>query len=207
MKKALSLMLVIAMMLTLCACGSSGKKTDIEDITPEDLEAAAAELMGEEFEEEPVAETEAVEKIYQLGETIPVLDGKYEFTIHDFAFSEDSLYGAREQEGNIHLSYTATLNCVEDVKEVTQLILPPGQIIYNDDYTFYYTGPEVNGNPENRGNMAVFEPLSDNKTREIIGEDEVSKVLAEDTEGKICYTFEFWENNTSRSQKVTIQFR
>lgn len=76
MKKLISFLLAAAMLLSLCACGSSTPKKPIEEMDDADWEAAA-EILEEEYAEEPAPQTEPVQKIYQIGETIVTADGSW----------------------------------------------------------------------------------------------------------------------------------
>ena len=80
MKRIISLLLAAVMVLSLCACGSSKpQKKSLDELTAEDFQAAAEQLMGEE--EATQAPTEEEQKVYQIGETISTMDGLVEITV------------------------------------------------------------------------------------------------------------------------------
>lgn len=67
MKKLIAALMAVAILLSLCACGSTStpKKKNIDDITSEDLEAAAERLMEGEEETAPAQSVDDIEKAFQ----------------------------------------------------------------------------------------------------------------------------------------------
>ena len=204
MKKLFALLLVAAMLLSLCACGSSTPKKPIEEMDDADWEAVV-EVMEEAENEEPIAETEPVQKIYQLGETIVTADGMLEFTLDSFCFA-DTRDGGRyvpadsESEAwwfdegkaeaeKTYLFYTGTMTFVGDSKEICDYYLYDAQADYDNGYIITGQG---NSDKEdswifelgdsNGTATAKFEPLVGTKVREARGYLEVPAVVETDTE-------------------------
>lgn len=73
MRKLIAALMAIAILLSLCACGSPStpKKKDIDDITAEDIQAAADKMMGVE-EESPIQAAEEVPPIEDYLVTIEI---------------------------------------------------------------------------------------------------------------------------------------
>lgn len=201
MKRIISLLLATVMVLSLCACGSSKpKKKSLDELTAEDFQAAAEQLMGEEAETQ--APTEAEQKVYKLGETITMMDDMIEFTVYDFCFSEsvnrgdvtiptsETHYSSIEKaaDGKTFIICSATINYLGNLKRDFNLMMETGEgtIDYNDGYIF----KEANifamiGDIKTSGNVATFEPLSDKKTGEYRVCFEVPKVVESDIQSPL----------------------
>lgn len=143
MKRIISLLLAAVMVLSLCACGSSKpKKKSLDELTAEDFQAAAEQLMGEEAETQ--APTEVEQKIYQIGETISTMDGLVEFTVNDVSFTEymtpdnlptdsDDMRNWQAGEGKIFAFVLCTMNYVGNEKG-NVIVEAHGTLDYNDGY-------------------------------------------------------------------------
>lgn len=207
MKKLLTLLLAAAMLLSLCACGSSTPKKPIEEMDDADWEAVV-EVMEEAENEEPIAETEPVQKIYQIGETIVTADGMLEFTLDSFCFadirdgtrhvpadSESEVWwfedGKAEAE-KTYLFYTGTMTFVGDSKEICRYYLYDAQADYDNGYIITGQGNDKKEEAwtfevgASRGDAAAkFEPLTGTKVREARGFLEVPAVVETDTESPL----------------------
>lgn len=225
MKKLLTLLLAAAMLLTLCACGSSpAPQKPIEEMDDEDWEAAA-EALEDMYEEEPVVETEPAEKIYELGETILSADGMLELTIDEFVFADAYDYNTDRpavegeegavlaHEGKTYLFYFGTIEFVGESKQVRYYNIHSNEVDYNDGYKFSYLysyTSEIgyNGPADER---AYFEPLTGTKIREIRGHIEVAEVVESDTDGSILLSMVLnngcSETNYFEQQKITVRLR
>lgn len=104
MKKLIAALMAVAILLSLCACGSASapKKKSIEDITSEDLEAAAERLM--EDEEETVAQaTEEVPPIEDYLVTIEITPENFSDYFELFAYPVLDDWGTPKSEYYIAL--------------------------------------------------------------------------------------------------------
>lgn len=200
MKKLISLLLAAVMVLSLCACGSSKpKKKSLDELTAEDFQAAAEQLMGEEATQAPA---EAEQKVYKLGETITMMDDMIELTVYDFCFSEsvnrgdvtiptsETHYSSIEKaaEGKTFIICSATINYLGNLKRDFNLMMETGEgtIDYNDGYIFKEANIHAMiGDTKTSGNVATFEPLSDKKTGEYRVCFEVPKVVESDTQSPL----------------------
>ena len=204
MKKLISFLLATAMLLSLCACGSSTPKKPIEEMDDADWEAAA-EILEEEYAEEPAPQTEPVQKIYQIGETIVTADGMLEFTLDSFCFADTRDTGryvpadseseawmfeeGKAEAEKTYLFYTGTMTFVGDSKEICDYYLYDAQADYDNGYVITGQG---NSDKEdswifelgasNGTATAKFEPLTGTKVREARGYLEVPAVVETDTE-------------------------
>ena len=232
MKKLLVLLLSAAMLLSLCACGSPSKPKELEDISDEDWEAAA-EALEDMYEEEPVVENEATEKIYELGETIVTADGMFELTIDSFSFidfyNEKTLLAERREygnydapEGKTYLLCEGTMRYVGESKEGLQHQIFEEKLDYNDGYTFssatqFYmfepNTPVVFGDPDTYGSMVAIhiEPLTGTRTKDVRCIFEVPEVVETDTESPLLLTLSIvtWGKETGYENRaeVTVRFR
>ena len=199
MKRIISLLLAAVMVLSLCACGSSTpKKKSLDELTAEDFQAAAEQLMGEEAETQ--APTEAEQKVYKLGETITMMDDMIELTVNSFGFVDDSgtfegtpysVYSSYAhlyppEEGKTYLAFDATVVYKGNLKQTFRWRFSNYgkqvmKLDYNDGYEFGRKANEyycVNGKVNSD---AYFEPLSDNRTMSCVGLFEVPYVVETDT--------------------------
>lgn len=207
MKKLFTLLLTAAMLLSLCACGSSTPKKPIEEMDDEDWEAVV-EVMEDAENEEPVAETEPVQKIYQIGETIVTADGMLEFTLDSFCFADTRDTGryvpadseseawmfeeGKAEAEKTYLFYTGTMTFVGDSKEICDYYLYDAQADYDNGYIITGQG---NWDKEDAWTFEVgassgdatakFEPLTGTKVREARGFLEVPAVVETDTESPL----------------------
>lgn len=226
MKKLLALLLAAAMLLSLCACGSSGApEKNMEDISDEDWEAAADAL--EDMYEETEGTTEPGEKIYELGETIVSWDGMVELTIDSFCFSDyktsDSVlpaesggyYDTAKEEMTFFL-YTATFTLVGETKGTYYMNLSNIEVDYNDGYEFrshltscrvFEEGERVEGVT----NIIEIEPLVGTKVRELRGYIEVPEVIETDTEGALLLKFKIYGgvegSGAFETDEITVRLR
>ena len=148
MKKLISLLLAAVMVLSLCACGSSKpQKKSLDELTAEDFQAAAEQLMGEEAETQAPTETE--QKVYKLGETITMMDDMIELTINSISFTDDpyaikadsSFYGYKPSEEKTCLFFDATLEYKGNLKQTftwfdSAYFTDIMKVDYNDGYEF-----------------------------------------------------------------------
>ena len=223
MKRIISLLLAAVMVLSLCACGSSKpQKKSLDELTAEDFQAAAEQLMGEEAETQ--APTEAEQKVYKLGETITMMDDMIEFTVNSISFTDDpyaikadsSFYGYKPSEGKTCLFFDATLEFKGNLKQTftwfdsayfTDII----KVDYNDGYEFERKNGGFYDSNDNFSSMAQFEALSDNRTRTWIEVFEVPKVVETDTASPLLLKFVaigYTQNNDYRAElPITIQLR
>lgn len=226
MKKLLVLLLSAAMLLSLCACGSPSKPKELEDISDEDWEAAA-EALEDMYEEEPVVENEATEKIYELGETIVTADGMFELSIDSFSFidfynsstllaEQGGLYTYEAPEGKTYLLCEGTMRYVGESKEGLQHQIYNEKLDYNDGYTFssatqfYMFEP---GDPDTDALMVAIhiEPLTGTRTKDVRCIFEVPEVVETDTESPLLLTLSIvtWGKETGYENRaeVTVRFR
>lgn len=229
MKKLLTLLLAAAMLLSLCACGSPSKPKELEDISDEDWEAAA-EALEDMYEEEPVVETEAAAKIYELGEVIVSADGMVELTIDDFYFGSEFEYGTlmcpasgrnsvrKPPEEHVYLFYTGTITFIGESKEGHYYSFKQDiEVDYNDGYKFNQNGTmngdygfrEVGDTTANVDWTARFEPLTGTKTRELIGVVGVADVIETDTASPLLLnmTMNEYSDGVSKQVKFTVRLR
>lgn len=224
MKKYIALFLVATILLSLCACSSSRSKIEnIEDITDEEWEAAAEALTGM-YENDSPAETEAVEKIYQLGEVIPNPNGSSEFSIDSFCFSDywdysenDVSYMAVEtpdvawgtaDEGKTFLLVSGTMTLTEEINETTEYMFSTTRLTYKDDYEFKDETWRVrfpDGTFNGTSNTAVFEPLMDANTRILSFYIEIPDVIATDTESSLLLATTAWFNDVKTEIKIQLR--
>lgn len=223
MKRIISLLLAAVMVLSLCACGSSKpQKKSLDELTAEDFQAAAEQLMGEEAETQ--APTEAEQKVYQLGETITMMDDMIEFTVNSISFTDDpyaikadsSFYGYKPSEGKTCLFFDATLEFKGNLKQTftwfdSAYFTDITKVDYNDGYEFERKNGGFYDSNDNYASMAQFEALSDNRTRTWIEVFEVPKVVETDTASPLLLKFVaigFTQNNDYRAElPITIQLR
>lgn len=223
MKRIISLLLAAVMVLSLCACGSSKpQKKSLDELTAEDFQAAAEQLMGEEAEMQ--APTEAEQKVYQLGETITMMDDMIEFTVNSISFTDDpyaikadsSFYGYKPSEGKTCLFFDATLEFKGNLKQTftwfdSAYFTDITKVDYNDGYEFERKNGGFYDSNDNYASMAQFEALSDNRTRTWIEVFEVPKVVETDTASPLLLKFVaigFTQNNDYRAElPITIQLR
>lgn len=223
MKRIISLLLAAVMVLSLCACGSSKpQKKSLDELTAEDFQAAAEQLMGEEAETQ--APTEVEQKIYQIGETITMMDDMIEFTVNSISFTDDpyaikadsSFYGYKPSEGKTCLFFDATLEFKGNLKQTftwfdSAYFTDITKVDYNDGYEFERKNGGFYDSNDNYASMAQFEALSDNRTRTWIEVFEVPKVVETDTASPLLLKFVaigFTQNNDYRAElPITIQLR
>ena len=223
MKRIISLLLAAVMVLSLCACGTSKpQKKSLDELTAEDFQAAAEQLMGEEAETQ--APTEAEQKVYQLGETITMMDDMIEFTVNSISFTDDpyaikadsSFYGYKPSEGKTCLFFDATLEFKGNLKQTftwfdSAYFTDITKVDYNDGYEFERKNGGFYDSNDNYASMAQFEALSDNRTRTWIEVFEVPKVVETDTASPLLLKFVaigFTQNNDYRAElPITIQLR
>lgn len=238
MKKGFAVLLAAAMLLSLCACGagSASPKKPIEEMDDEDWESAVEILEEEYAAEEPPAETEPAQKIYQIGETVVTADGMLEFTLDSFCFA-DTRDGGRfvpadsESEAwwfdegkaeaeKTYLFYTGTMNFVGNSKEICEYYLYDVQADYDDGYIIKGQGDwskedsgifELNDTSNNGEAVASFEPLTGTKVREVRGYLEVPEVVETDTESPLLLIINIgggvqFSGNTAQIQ-FAVQFR
>ena len=204
MKRIISLLLAAVMVLSLCACGSSKpQKKSLDELTAEDFQAAAEQLMGEEAETQ--APTEVEQKVYKLGETITMMDDMIELTVNSICFTDDPStykdtstfrYHAQHgpSEGKTFLIFNASLEFKGNLKQTftwfdsayyTNLM----KVDYNDGYEFERIVGEFFDSNDRSESMAQFEALSDNRTRTWLGLFEVPKVVETDTASPLLLKF------------------
>lgn len=223
MKRIISLLLAAVMVLSLCACGSSKpQKKSLDELTAEDFQAAAEQLMGEEAETQ--APTEAEQKVYKLGETITMMDDMIELTVNSISFTDDpyaikadsSFYGYKPSEGKTCLFFDATLEYKGNLKQTltwfdSAYFTDIMKVDYNDGYEFERKNGGFYDSNDNYSSMAQFEPLSDNRTRTWIEVFEVPKVVETDTASPLLLKFVaigHTQNNEYRAElPITIQLR
>ena len=223
MKRIISLLLAAVMVLSLCACGSSKpQKKSLDELTAEDFQAAAEQLMGEEAETQ--APTEAEQKVYKLGETITMMDDMIEFTVNSISFTDDpyaikadsSFYGYKPSEGKTCLFFDATLEFKGNLKQTftwfdSAYFTDIMKVDYNDGYEFERKNGGFYDSNDNFSSMAQFEALSDNRTRTWIEVFEVPKVVETDTASPLLLKFVaigYTQNNDYRAElPITIQLR
>ena len=143
MKRIISLLLAAVMVLSLCACGSSKpQKKSLDELTAEDFQAAAEQLMGEEAETQ--APTEVEQKIYQIGETISTMDGLVEITVDSAGYTyemRDGLPSENGQSGNVFIEegeVIAYARCIvkyvgNEKKDI--VVEMQASLDYNDGYS------------------------------------------------------------------------
>lgn len=223
MKRIISLLLAAVMVLSLCACGSSKpQKKSLDELTAEDFQAAAEQLMGEEAETQAPTETE--QKVYKLGETITMMDDMIEFTVNSISFTDDpyaikadsSFYGYKPSEGKTCLFFDATLEFKGNLKQTftwfdSAYFTDIMKVDYNDGYEFERKNGGFYDSNDNFSSMAQFEALSDNRTRTWIEVFEVPKVVETDTASPLLLKFVaigYTQNNDYRAElPITIQLR
>ena len=223
MKRIISLLLATVMVLSLCACGSSKpQKKSLDELTAEDFQAAAEQLMGEEAETQ--APTEAEQKVYKLGETITMMDDMIELTVNSISFTDDpyaikadsSFYGYKPSEGKTCLFFDATLEFKGNLKQTftwfdSAYFTDIMKVDYNDGYEFERKNGGFYDSNDNYSSMAQFEALSDNRTRTWIEVFEVPKVVETDTASPLLLKFVaigYTQNNDYRAElPITIQLR
>ena len=223
MKRIISLLLAAVMVLSLCACGSSKpQKKSLDELTAEDFQAAAEQLMGEEAETQ--APTEAEQKVYKLGETITMMDDMIELTVNSISFTDDpyaikgdsSFYGYKPSEGKTCLFFDATLEFKGNLKQTftwfnSAYFTDIMKVDYNDGYEFERKNGGFYDSNDNFSSMAQFEALSDNRTRTWIEVFEVPKVVETDTASPLLLKFVaigHTPNNEYRAElPITIQLR
>ena len=223
MKRIISLLLAAVMVLSLCACGfSKPQKKSLDELTAEDFQAAAEQLMGEEAETQ--APTEAEQKVYKLGETITMMDDMIELTVNSISFTDDpyaikadsSFYGYKPSEGKTCLFFDATLEYKGNLKQTltwfdSAYFTDIMKVDYNDGYEFERKNGGFYDSNDNYSSMAQFEALSDNRTRTWIEVFEVPKVVETDTASPLLLKFVaigHTQNNEYRAElPITIQLR
>lgn len=223
MKKLISLLLAAVMVLSLCACGTSKpQKKSLDELTAEDFQAAAEQLMGEEAETQAPTETE--QKVYKLGETITMMDDMIELTINSISFTDDpyaikadsSFYGYKPSEEKTCLFFDATLEYKGNLKQTftwfdSAYFTDIMKVDYNDGYEFERKNGGFYDSNDNYSSMAQFEALSDNRTRTWIEVFEVPKVVETDTASPLLLKFVaigHTPNNEYRAElPITIQLR
>ena len=223
MKKLISLLLAAVMVLSLCACGSpKPQKKSLDELTAEDFQAAAEQLMGEEAETQAPTETE--QKVYKLGETITMMDDMIELTINSISFTDDpyaikadsSFYGYKPSEEKTCLFFDATLEYKGNLKQTftwfdSAYFTDIMKVDYNDGYEFERKNGGFYDSNDNYSSMAQFEALSDNRTRTWIEVFEVPKVVETDTASPLLLKFVaigHTPNNEYRAElPITIQLR
>lgn len=223
MKRIISLLLAAVMVLSLCACGSSKpQKKSLDELTAEDFQAAAEQLMGEEAETQAPTETE--QKVYKLGETITMMDDMIELTINSISFTDDpyaikadsSFYGYKPSEEKTCLFFDATLEYKGNLKQTftwfdSAYFTDIMKVDYNDGYEFERKNGGFYDSNDNYSSMAQFEALSDNRTRTWIEVFEVPKVVETDTASPLLLKFVaigHTPNNEYRAElPITIQLR
>ena len=211
------------MVLSLCACGSSKpQKKSLDELTAEDFQAAAEQLMGEEAETQAPTETE--QKVYKLGETITMMDDMIELTINSISFTDDpyaikadsSFYGYKPSEEKTCLFFDATLEYKGNLKQTftwfdSAYFTDIMKVDYNDGYEFERKNGGFYDSNDNYSSMAQFEALSDNRTRTWIEVFEVPKVVETDTASPLLLKFVaigHTPNNEYRAElPITIQLR
>lgn len=224
MKKYIALFLVATILLSLCACGSSRSKIEnIEDITDEEWEAAAEALTGM-YENDSPAETEAVEKIYQLGEAIPNPNGSSEFSIDSFCFSDywdysedtnefvavdtpEEAWDAAD-EGKTFLLLYGTITLTEEIKEKVEkkyIFNTPCDLTYKNDYKFEGGDWRVCRPDGELDDFVIFEPLTDYNTRNVSFYMEIPDVIATDTESSLLFHSKIYVDSVKTY--VTVQLR
>lgn len=223
MKRIISLLLAAVMVVSLCACGSSKpQKKSLDELTAEDFQAAAEQLMGEEAETQAPTETE--QKVYKLGETITMMDDMIELTINSISFTDDpyaikadsSFYGYKPSEEKTCLFFDATLEYKGNLKQTftwfdSAYFTDIMKVDYNDGYEFERKNGGFYDSNDNYSSMAQFEALSDNRTRTWIEVFEVPKVVETDTASPLLLKFVaigHTPNNEYRAElPITIQLR
>lgn len=196
MKRIISLLLAAVMVLSLCACGSSKpQKKSLDELTAEDFQAAAEQLMGEEAETQ--APTEAEQKVYKLGETISTMDGLVEITVESAGYTyemRDGLPCENGQSGNVFIEegeVIAYARCIvkyvgNEKKDI--VVDMQASLDYNDGYSYFLTGWVKNPQkPDNRYHDGTFNfpPLTEDRTMELRAWNRVPKSLESDTESPL----------------------
>lgn len=217
MKRLFTLLLAVTMLLSLCACGSSTPKKPIEEMDDDDWEAAV-EILEEEYEEEePVAETEAEMKQYQLGEYAASDDGMVQFSVDSFCFSDyrDSDYlptdggyfGAKD--GNTFFLFTGTMTYVGDSKEAISYCVY-ADVDYNNGYVFddlNYGNVDEFYKDGGLGATIRFEPLTSDTERDIRGYIEVPKVVETDTASPLLLKIRIGRGNYGDVAEYIVPLR
>lgn len=223
MKKMISILLAAIMILILSACGAKPQKKTIEDITDEDIMAAAEMLTGET--DDIPTETEEVQKVYRQGETIIMMDDMIALTVDSFQFCKD----ADAVVGTNFEWYKRSVNELKDDK--TALLIEAtveykgnlksrfnwATTKYSTVYADYNDGYEFRGGidyPVDIGHgegAARFEPLSNKKTWTCIMFIEVPDVVATDTASPLLlkFTAEGWSDDGANNyyEPTVIQLR
>lgn len=222
MKRIISLLLATVMVLSLCACGSSKpQKKSLDELTAEDFEAAAEQLMGEEAETQ--APAEAAQKVYKLGETITMMDGMIEYTVNRIQFCNDgnairgtifNYWASREyEEGETALLIEETIEYKGNLKSKFNWNASNyGSVFidYNDGYEFrghiWYPSDKYSTEA-----AARFEPLSDEKTIIFTMRFVVPNVVETDTASPLLlkFTAEGWSDDGANNyyEPIVIQLR
>lgn len=221
MKKFLALLMAAIMLLSLCACGTTAKTENVDDISPEDLEAAAdalEDMNGDNAEEA----TEPAEKIYELGEAILSVDGFVELTFDSFCFSdyrdnarktptEDSSDMKTAGQDKTFLFFSGTMKVVEESKEQHGYCLYSVQADYDNGYLFSGSVGVYEVGAQYGSDSPYFEPLTGTNIREIRGYVEVAEVVESNTDGSLLITFKMNNNHpadgTSVTQLITLRLR
>lgn len=203
MKKIISLLLVAAMMLSLCACGSGSKQStskSLDEYSEEELLAALERLAGEN--ENAAADTEPTKKIYNIGDTVLTPDGLFEVTLNTACFTdeidlerhvpfnEDSSEWARKwgrftpADGKTFLYLNATVKLVGDLKKNTTVSIQP----YAE-----YEGVEFRIHHVHAGDdssSAYFEPFMEYEPVEFSMYGEVPQKVETDVENPLLVTLD-----------------
>lgn len=222
MKKMISLLLAAAMLLSLCACGSTSEKTASKPLDEYSEEELLAELERRmDANEGAVAETEPAEKIYQIGDTITTKDGMLEFTLDSFSFgdyrdgytngpSDDPDESTAAEEGKTFLFYAGTMTLVGDSKEVLTYYIQNYdiEVDYNNGYKFAADIGSIDIlEPGTTNRNLDFEPLIGSKTRDVKGYVEVPEIVETDTESPLLLKLEIGRIKYDPMTEVTIQLR
>lgn len=198
MKKIISLLLVAAMMLSLCACGSGSKQStskSLDEYSEEELLAALERLVGEN--ENAAADTESAEKIYNIGDTVLVSNGLFEVTLNTAYFVDEidqytcapvtedtNEWGRRTPEdGKTFLYLNVTVKLVGDLKEYKS-VSPSAYAEYEGvELGIYYKN--VAGDDRS---SVYFEPFMEYEPVEFNMYGEVPKKVETDVENPLLVT-------------------
>lgn len=218
MKKLFTLLLAIAMLLSLCACASSGVPENNGDILDEEWEDS--DDAKEDLNEDTAEITESGEKIYKIGETLVSADGMVEFTIDDITFCkyldldawkpgvEGGAKTNTAPDGKTYLFYTGTLKFVGETKDIWEYCIT-AELDYNNGQKFKYTSSsffEV-GDDSSSDYMAVFDPLTGTNVREVRGYiREVDEAVESDTQAPLLLNLRWYSACEATEYREEHQF-
>lgn len=197
MKKITALLLALATLLALTACGGGGKSAD----------PAGSPEGGQESSPAPEAESQA--QLYQFGQSITSPSGKFVFTpvFEGFAASLSNVRGEhyllpegdglddannpyKAEEGKVMMYYSATVEYVGDSKE-NETFSYTFRVDYDDGYTFEHAVDSCyyGEDPTSWDLGPTFEPLGGDAVRHTRFCVEVPDILEQDTDKQTLTIF------------------